>query len=181
VAGETYKFRLLNGGSLYALRMSIDGLSMTIVAADSEPVEPYQVDEVILHAAERFDVEVTIPESLVTNSSFWIRADTLESPEQGYQNGVRAILHVVDSMDSVDTLSLKNVADPQEDIVAPVLAIAERHTMNCYSRLESEQAHDGGDCLAVTNLVPSNNLAEESPTAFDTHTVDFDFSAPPGM
>jgi FtsP/CotA-like multicopper oxidase with cupredoxin domain len=57
---------------------------MTIVAADSEPVVPYEVDEVILHSAERFDVEIDIPLDMA-NTTVWIRADTLESIEQGYQ------------------------------------------------------------------------------------------------
>ena len=75
----------MNGGSLYAFRISIDGIPMEIVAADSEPVKPYVVDEVILHAAERFDVVVAIPPDTPTNTSMWIRADTLESVNQGYQ------------------------------------------------------------------------------------------------
>jgi FtsP/CotA-like multicopper oxidase with cupredoxin domain len=83
-AGQKFKFRLLNGGTLYGFRISIDGLPMTIVAADSEPVVPYEVDEVILHSAERFDVEIDIPLDMA-NTTVWIRADTLESIEQGYQ------------------------------------------------------------------------------------------------
>jgi len=66
---------------------------MKIIAADSEPVTPFEVDEVILHSAERFDVEITIPSNIPTNSSIWIRADTMESEEQGYQ--VRRSLYVL--------------------------------------------------------------------------------------
>lgn len=83
--GQTYKFRLINGGSHYAFRIYIEGFEMNIISADSEPVEPYKVDEVILHAAERFDVEIQIPGNLVNGDRFWIRADTLESAIQGYQ------------------------------------------------------------------------------------------------
>ncbi len=83
--GETYKLRLLNAGSLYAFRIQVDDFPMTVVAADSEQVQPYNVDEVILHAAERFDVEITIPPNTSIGSTYWIRADTLESEKQGYQ------------------------------------------------------------------------------------------------
>jgi len=83
--GETYTLRLINGGSQYAFRIHIDGISMRIVAADSEPVEPYEVDEVILHAGERFEVEISVPTEFKGGESFWIRADTLESTKQGYQ------------------------------------------------------------------------------------------------
>jgi hypothetical protein len=40
---------------------------------------------VIVHAAERFDVEISIPADLTVGERFWIRADTLESTLQGYQ------------------------------------------------------------------------------------------------
>ena len=83
--GETYKLRIINGGSHYAFRISIDGFVMTVVAADSEQVEAHEVDEIILHAGERFDVEVSIPVDLKGDEQFWIRADTLESTKQGYQ------------------------------------------------------------------------------------------------
>jgi FtsP/CotA-like multicopper oxidase with cupredoxin domain len=43
--GITYKFKFLNGGSMYALRISFDALKMTIVAADSEQVEPVVKDD----------------------------------------------------------------------------------------------------------------------------------------
>ena len=46
---------------MYALRISFDGYQMRVIAADSEPVEPVETDEIILHAAERFDVIVKIP------------------------------------------------------------------------------------------------------------------------
>ena len=85
IPGEKYKLRLLNGGSHYAYRIYIDGIPMMVISADSEPVKPYKVDEVILHAAERFDVEIAIPSDFVGGERLWIRADTLESSEQGYQ------------------------------------------------------------------------------------------------
>ena len=85
IAGETYKMRLINGGSLYSYRIFIQDFKMTIVAADSEPVEPFEVDEVILHTGERFDVEIAIPSNTAGGKTFWIRADTLESVKQGYE------------------------------------------------------------------------------------------------
>ncbi len=84
VAGEKYVLRLLNGGTMYGFRISIDGLRMKIVAVDSLPVVPYEVNELIIHIAERFDVEVDIPLDMA-KKSLWIRADTLESEVQGYQ------------------------------------------------------------------------------------------------
>ena len=85
VPGETYKFRLINAATHFAFRIHIDGFPMTVVAADSEPVIPLEVHEVILNAAERFDVLITIPTDVKEGDRFWIRADTLESEKQGFQ------------------------------------------------------------------------------------------------
>ena len=56
---------------------------------------------------------------------FWIRADTaLESCRYGYQrNGIRAIQHIVDSMEEDKLLHNNVIKDPVNDIAkAPIAA-----------------------------------------------------------
>ena len=57
---------------MYALRISFDGYQMTLIAADSEPVEHVETDEIILHAAERFDVIVKIPDDAEIGSTRFV-------------------------------------------------------------------------------------------------------------
>lgn len=179
--GQTYKFRILNAGSMYALRISFDDLKMTIVAADSEPVEPVVVDEIILHAAERFDVEVTIPEDAKIGSTSWIRADTLESRKQGYQNGIRAIMHVVDANNS-DPIDSSSVPDPDAPIETAV-DHKTRLTYNYYSFVETEEKSGQGDCIPVSALhlkdggtSHSAKVAAEAALApFESHVIDWQF------
>jgi len=170
--GETYKFRLINGGKLFALRIDF-GLKMKVIAADSEPVVPLEVDQVILHTAERFDVEITIPANFSIGETFWIKADTLESLQQGYQNGIRAILHI-----NKDPF-MGNVPDP----VAPIEALQnenEKITLNCYSQEETDSATNEGGCLPVTTLnYNGTNTFDHSHSNFEFHTVDFEFSPNP--
>lgn len=176
VPGETYKLRLLNAGTMYAFRIQIDGFPMTIVAADSEPVQPYEVDEVILHAAERFDVEIKIPSDIVVGSKFWIRADTLESKKQGYQNGVRAILHITNDADGAIISRDEDVLDPSEPIEKTAVSVDERRTMNCYSNTEK-------NCYPIIDLQPYPHpdvlLLNPQELASEVHFVDMQFSAPP--
>ncbi len=162
VRGQTYKLRLINGGSHFAYRVSIDGFSMTVVAADSSPVAPYRVDEVIMHNAERFDVEIKIPDDLVPGDTFWIRADTLESRNHGYQNGVRAILYVVDNIDETNALYDEDIMDPTGDIAKAPIPAEERISMNCYSNMEIEFAFKNkeGACLPITALEPLHRREE---------------------
>jgi len=194
-AGEKYKFRLINGGQHFAYRISLGGLPLTIVAADSEPVNPVVADEVILHTAERFDVEVTIPQDAAVGDSWWIKADTLESTWQGYPNGIRAVLHVVDPSSLLlppigegrKRKHLANIPDPAEPIERNT-NLESLTTLNCYSSKLSEAAKTNGrgGCLPITYLRPNVSaknkelpVAPASSVPPEVHTVDFEFSFPP--
>eukprot|EP00569_Conticribra_weissflogii_P001427 CAMPEP_0171355232 /NCGR_PEP_ID=MMETSP0878-20121228/45112_1 /TAXON_ID=67004 /ORGANISM="Thalassiosira weissflogii, Strain CCMP1336" /LENGTH=1224 /DNA_ID=CAMNT_0011861225 /DNA_START=2051 /DNA_END=5728 /DNA_ORIENTATION=+ len=167
-----YKFRLINGGLHHALRISIDSFPMTVVAADSEPVEPYKVDEVVLHVGERFDVEIIVYNDIAESERFWIRADTLESQSQGFQNGVRAILRV-SSVPSA--LKDYDVLDP------PNLSLYPKRTedtgwktLNCHS----EDKLSG--CVPITALTHAGIDGEMSlQLESEIHTVATHFQPTP--
>lgn len=181
-AGKTYKFRLINGGVHYGLRINIADLKMKVIAADSELVEPVVVNEVFLHVAERFDVEVTIPEDWDNGKSFWIRADTVESAYQGYQNGVRAVLSVSSNEGSLFSRS-NEVNDPEDNIRSPLGRNEDHVTMNCFERKTFDGAPYLGRCLKITALTQNQSMnrrmerySEEPP---EVHFVDSHFQPYP--
>ena len=53
---ETYRFRLIGMMGVYALRFSVDGHGLTLIATDGNYIEPVVADYVILHSGERYDV-----------------------------------------------------------------------------------------------------------------------------
>lgn len=57
--GERVRLRLVNGSSNTLFDLRIPGLRLRVVAADGQPVEPVEVDELRLSAAETYDVIVT--------------------------------------------------------------------------------------------------------------------------
>jgi CopA family copper-resistance protein len=57
--GEKIRLRFINGSSMTFFDVRIPGLSMTVVAADGQDVEPVAVDEFRIGAAETYDVIVT--------------------------------------------------------------------------------------------------------------------------
>ncbi len=185
--GRTYMFRLMNGGDHYGLRINIAGLDMKILAADSEAVEPVVVNEVFLHTAERFDVEITIPNDWVEGDSFWIRADSAESVYQGYENGIRSILKVVENNDTSEYVNANDLNDPIESIKSPLERSNDHLTMNCYDRATFDGAPNGGRCLPISTLSRSqasfnrenkSNIAkEEAPVA--VHYIDSHFQPYP--
>jgi FtsP/CotA-like multicopper oxidase with cupredoxin domain len=56
--GEKVRLRIINGSSMTFFDIRIPGLSMTVVAADGQDVEPVTVDEFRIGAAEVYDVIV---------------------------------------------------------------------------------------------------------------------------
>lgn len=86
--GETYRFRLIGAQSLFAYRFSIDGHKLIVIASDGHFFQPVQeVDYVIVHTGERYDVLVTADQPM---NNYWIRAETLETD---VENAAEAILH----------------------------------------------------------------------------------------
>lgn len=57
--GTRLRLRLINGGSDTAYRVAVGGHRLTVVASDGYPVEPVDVDTLILGMGERYDVLVT--------------------------------------------------------------------------------------------------------------------------
>ncbi|GAB2785450.1 copper resistance system multicopper oxidase [Halomonas shantousis] len=57
--GEKVRLRLINGSAMSYFDLRIPGLTMTVVAADGQPVQPVPVDEIRLAVAETYDVLVT--------------------------------------------------------------------------------------------------------------------------
>lgn len=57
--GEKVRLRIINGSAMSFFDVCIPGLSMTVVAADGQNIEPVTVDEFRIGVAETYDVIVT--------------------------------------------------------------------------------------------------------------------------
>jgi FtsP/CotA-like multicopper oxidase with cupredoxin domain len=58
-SGQRVRIRLINAGSDTAYRVAVGGHRLTVTHADGFPVEPVDVDNVVLGMGERYDVIVT--------------------------------------------------------------------------------------------------------------------------
>lgn len=187
VAGRKYKLRLLNGGSHFAYRISIDGIPMQIVATDASQVKRNTnstiVDEVIIHVGERIDVEIDIPQEPGTR--IWIRADTLEHKDAlGKVNGIRGILNVVSSDEEIEDIIDDDISDPEEDIINSPTPVEDLVTMNCYSKHEIEAAKETGKggCHSIDTMevdIRKEDHRQIHSLRQANVTVDFDMSSPP--
>lgn len=58
--GDRIRIRLINAGSDTAYRVAVGGHRLTVTHADGFPVEPVEVDTLLLGMGERYDVVVTV-------------------------------------------------------------------------------------------------------------------------
>jgi FtsP/CotA-like multicopper oxidase with cupredoxin domain len=70
--GKTHRLRLINSGSEGVQRFSIDGHTLTVIANDFVPIQPYDTKVVTLGVGQRADVLVTANAGRA-GSSFWMR------------------------------------------------------------------------------------------------------------
>ncbi|KAK7944014.1 hypothetical protein LTR80_009547 [Exophiala xenobiotica] len=80
--GKTYRLRFVNTGASAFETISIDGHSLTVIANDFVPVQPYQTQYITLGVGQRTDVLVT---ASAAPGSYWLRA--YNQPQCGDSNG----------------------------------------------------------------------------------------------
>lgn len=61
--GDRIRLRLVNGSGASYFGVVVDGMPMTIIAADGVPTRPLTVDSLTIATAQRYDVLVTVPGS----------------------------------------------------------------------------------------------------------------------
>ncbi len=86
-AGSRARLRLINGSGGSFFRIAIDGVPMTVIAADGDPVAPLEVDNLMIGTAQRYDVLVSLPAS----GSYTIHAAALGDDQQAL-----GVLHTPD-------------------------------------------------------------------------------------
>lgn len=81
-SGKTHRLRLINGAAEAIMRFSIDNHTMTVIANDFVPIQPYTTNVVTLGVGQRTDVLVKA--DLPANSSVFMRS-TISACSDGDQ------------------------------------------------------------------------------------------------
>lgn len=138
--GKTHRIRLINSGSEGVQRFSIDQHTMTVIANDFVPVQPYNTTVVTLGIGQRTDVLVTANAG-TAKSSYWMRSNITSCSLASQPLAVAAIYYDQADNTSTPTSSAWNVPDPgtcaNDDLsltkpVYPIAApaVSSSHTYN---------------------------------------------------
>ena len=73
--GSTYRFRVIQVGTIYPLRVSVDNHKITVVASDGYDLKPVEVESFIINPGERFDFILKADQNV---KNYWIRANSME-------------------------------------------------------------------------------------------------------
>ncbi|PAN23643.1 hypothetical protein PAHAL_4G107200 [Panicum hallii] len=70
--GRTYRLRIASTTSLSALNVQVQGHKLTVVEADGNLVEPFDVDDIEIYSGESYSVLLTTAAKQVSSPSYWI-------------------------------------------------------------------------------------------------------------
>ncbi|CAF1076320.1 unnamed protein product [Adineta ricciae] len=75
---KSYRFRLINGGSVFSLKFSIDKHLLKVISSDGVPfAQPMIVDQLIIGVGERYDLLIDNFTGIDTSVNYWIRVNTM--------------------------------------------------------------------------------------------------------
>ncbi|OWF48227.1 laccase-1-like [Mizuhopecten yessoensis] len=99
--GNTYRFRVVNAGALYPMRIAIDNHSLTLTASDGFDFKPVVAESFIINPGERYDFFIVAEQPI---ANYWVRAETIEYPNP---HKAKAILRYSGAGDEEPTSSRK--------------------------------------------------------------------------
>ncbi|KAM0492361.1 hypothetical protein ACHAP6_008713 [Verticillium nonalfalfae] len=125
-AGTSYRMRLVNAAVDTHWKFSIDNHTLTVIAADLVPVEPYITTMVDLTMGQRYDIIVTANQAEAADS-FWMRAipQSACSDNESTDN-IKAIVYYGDSVTTPKTIGYDytDSCDDESDNLVPVVSKA---------------------------------------------------------
>ena len=145
--GERVRLRIINGSAMSHFDVRIPGLSLTVVAADGQPVEPVTVDEVRIATAETFDVVVE-PKG---QEAFTIFAQAMD--RTGYAAGTLAErVGLRAAVPSLERRPILTMADMGHDMSA--------HAGHDMPPLPHPPTENGNPLVDMQTMMPESKLGD---------------------
>jgi FtsP/CotA-like multicopper oxidase with cupredoxin domain len=119
-AGTSYRIRLVNAAVDTHWKFMIDNHTMTVIASDLVPIEPYEATVVSIGMGQRYDVIVTADQSDLADN-FWMRAIPQSAcSENDNEDDIRGIVYYGGSAGTPTTSGYDyedSCSDETDDIV----------------------------------------------------------------
>ncbi|KAH8651189.1 multicopper oxidase-domain-containing protein [Xylariales sp. PMI_506] len=124
--GTSYRLRLVNGAVDTHFKFMVDNHTMTVIASDLVPIEPYQTTVLNLGMGQRYDVIITADQGS-DGDNFWLRAiPQAACSENASSDNIRGIIYYGTDTGDLPTTSAYTYDDgcaDETDNLVPWLAI----------------------------------------------------------
>ncbi|KAI0188217.1 Cupredoxin [Xylaria flabelliformis] len=123
-SGTSYRMRLVNGAVDSHFKFSIDNHTMTVIAADLVPIEPYNATVLDIGMGQRYDIVVTADQASVADD-FWIRAIPQSAcSENDNSDDIKGIVTYTDSPSTPTTSEwdYTDGCDDETDNIVPYIS-----------------------------------------------------------
>ncbi|KAI0854511.1 multicopper oxidase [Xylaria cubensis] len=123
-SGTSYRMRLVNGAVDSHFKFSIDNHTMTVIAADLVPIEPYNATVLNIGMGQRYDIVVTADQASVADD-FWIRAIPQSAcSENDNSDDIKGIVTYTDSPSTPSTSEwdYTDGCDDETDNIVPYIS-----------------------------------------------------------
>ncbi|KJK14778.1 copper resistance system multicopper oxidase [Pseudomonas sp. 2(2015)] len=158
--GDTVRLRLINGSAMSYFDFRIPGLKLTVIAADGQPVEPVEVDELRIAVAETYDVLVRVGDL----PAYTLYAQSMD--RSGYARGTLARSNGLSAeVPEPDPRPILTMADMGHGAMAGMGAMDHSQMAGMdHSKMTGMQQHpaseSGNPLVDMQTMNPRPNLAD---------------------
>ncbi|UVL31264.1 copper resistance system multicopper oxidase [Pseudomonas donghuensis] len=158
--GDTVRLRLINGSAMSYFDFRIPGLKLTVIAADGQPVQPVEVDELRIAVAETYDVLVRVGDL----PAYTLYAQSMD--RSGYARGTLARRNGLSAeVPEPDPRPILSMADMGHGAMADMGAMDHSQMAGMdHSMMAGMQQHpaseSGNPLVDMQTMSPKPNLAD---------------------
>ncbi|KAK8029851.1 multicopper oxidase [Apiospora rasikravindrae] len=119
--GKSHRIRLVNTAIDTHFKFSIDNHTMTVIAMDLVPIEPFTADVISIGIAQRYDVIVTADQGAIADK-FWLRATPQSAcSDVADPSNIKGVVYYGDKTDGEPTTVAHTFEDSCTDMDSSLL------------------------------------------------------------
>ncbi|KKY15402.1 putative multicopper oxidase [Diplodia seriata] len=178
----SYRMRLVNGAVDSHFKFMIDNHTLTVIAMDLVPIEPYETTVLDIAMGQRYDVVVTADQASVA-SDFWLRAIPQSAcSDNDNSDDIKGIVHYGSSTDTPSTSAYDYTDACVDEDTSDLVPYVSKTATSGTSLAEAVTVGTNSDNL-FRWYMNSTSMAVDwaDPTLLQVYNDDLDFTNTSGV
>ncbi|KAK8250367.1 Cupredoxin [Phyllosticta capitalensis] len=180
-SGTSYRLRFVNAAVDSHYKVMVDNHTMTVIAADLVPIEPYETTVLNMGMGQRYDVIITADQASVA-SDFWLRAIAQSACSENDNPTIRGIIHYDGSTDTPSTKAYSYTDECVDESISDLVPYVAR-TMEVGTNLTEAVTvgYNSDDVFRWYMNSTSMEVEWANPTLKSVYNNDLDFTNTSGV